>query len=176
MAVDREFADSPSVYEDESQDFDDESTPDEPEPAPRPARKAKGTKQPVPRGTKRPAPKPAPEPEPEPTPKPAPAPKPAKSKSKSILTTYRHPANRLKLVADATRASILALLVEHESLNVGDICNRLDDMSQPAVSHHLALLRHGQLIQPDRQGKHNYYSLTNEGQSLGKMLVEYVAS
>lgn len=174
MAVDREFADSPSVYEDESQDFDDESTPDEPEPAPRPARKAKGTKQPVPRGTKRPAPKPAPEPEPEPTPKPAPAPKPAKSKS--ILTTYRHPANRLKLVADATRASILALLVEHESLNVGDICNRLDDMSQPAVSHHLALLRHGQLIQPDRQGKHNYYSLTNEGQSLGKMLVEYVAS
>ena len=39
-------------------------------------------------------------------------------------------------------------------------------MSQPAVSHHLALLRHGGLIAPRRQGKNNYYALTEAGTQL----------
>ena len=39
--------------------------------------------------------------------------------------------------------------------------------SQPAVSHHLALLRHGGIIAPRRQGKNNFYSLTETGSRPG---------
>jgi DNA-binding transcriptional ArsR family regulator len=39
-------------------------------------------------------------------------------------------------------------------------------MSQPSVSHHLCLLRHGRLIEPRRKGKNNYYALTDRGRSL----------
>jgi ArsR family transcriptional regulator, arsenate/arsenite/antimonite-responsive transcriptional repressor len=38
------------------------------------------------------------------------------------------------------------------------LCDRLAQ-SQPAVSHHLALLRVAGLIKARRDGKHNYYSV-----------------
>ena len=34
------------------------------------------------------------------------------------------------------------------------------------MSHHLALLRHGGIITPRRQGKNNFYSLTEIGEVL----------
>ncbi len=42
--------------------------------------------------------------------------------------------------------------------------------SQPAVSHHLALLRHGGIIAPRRQGKNNFYSLTETGTDLARVV------
>ena len=42
--------------------------------------------------------------------------------------------------------------------------------SQPAVSHHLALLRHGGIIAPRRQGKNNFYGLTEIGEELSKVV------
>ena len=49
--------------------------------------------------------------------------------------------------------------------HVGGLCGELNQ-SQPAVSHHLALLRHGGIIVPRRQGKNNFYSLTETGEHL----------
>jgi DNA-binding transcriptional ArsR family regulator len=43
-------------------------------------------------------------------------------------------------------------------------------MSQPAVSHHLALLRHGGIITPRRQGKNNFYTLTETGEELSRFV------
>ena len=43
-------------------------------------------------------------------------------------------------------------------------------MSQPAVSHHLALLRHGGIVDRRRQGKNNFYSLTDTGYRLSKIV------
>ena len=48
------------------------------------------------------------------------------------------------------------------------------NMSQPAVSHHLALLRHGGIISPRRQGKNNFYSLTDTGEELAKVVKSVV--
>jgi ArsR family transcriptional regulator len=63
-----------------------------------------------------------------------------------------------KLLADETRLKILFFLGREKELHVSALCERLGQ-SQPAVSHHLALLRVAGLIEPRRDGKHNYYSI-----------------
>ncbi len=77
----------------------------------------------------------------------------------------RQAADLLKQVSDPTRLQVLMLLTEKER-NVSELCADLGTQSQPAVSHHLALLRHGRLIEPRRAGKHNYYYLTEAGREL----------
>ncbi len=63
-----------------------------------------------------------------------------------------------KLAADETRGQILFYLCNTDELHVRAICE-LVGQSQPAVSHHLALLRVAGVIQPRRDGKHNYYRI-----------------
>lgn len=73
-------------------------------------------------------------------------------------------ANSLKMLGDATRLHVLHVIAEQER-HVGDLCGAIG-MSQPALSHHLALLRHGGLVMPRREGKHNFYGLTDKGRSI----------
>ncbi|MHB0957373.1 MAG: ArsR/SmtB family transcription factor [Pirellulaceae bacterium] len=63
-----------------------------------------------------------------------------------------------KLLADETRLKILIFLLERGELNVRALCDLLQ-LSQPAVSHHLALLRVDGLIDCRRDGKHNFYRI-----------------
>ena len=70
----------------------------------------------------------------------------------------------LKQVSDPTRLQIVLMLSEGEK-HVGALCETLNQ-SQPATSHHLALLRHGGIIAPRRQGKNNFYALTEAGEQL----------
>jgi DNA-binding transcriptional ArsR family regulator len=74
----------------------------------------------------------------------------------------------LKQVSDATRLQIILMLSEGER-HVGGLCEPLNQ-SQPAVSHHLALLRHGGIIAPRRQGKNNFYALTETGEQLARIV------
>jgi DNA-binding transcriptional ArsR family regulator len=67
-------------------------------------------------------------------------------------------AEMFKLLADETRLRILFLLYRRNELNVRTLCQALRQ-SQPAVSHHLALLRSAGLIAMRRAGKHNFYRL-----------------
>lgn len=63
-----------------------------------------------------------------------------------------------KLLSDETRLRILLLLTRTEELHVRAFCEILRQ-SQPAVSHHLALLRAAELVELRREGKHNFYRL-----------------
>ena len=63
-----------------------------------------------------------------------------------------------KLLADETRVRILYFLMQRDELNVRTLCKLLGQ-SQPAVSHHLALLRVAGIIECRRDGKHNFYHL-----------------
>jgi ArsR family transcriptional regulator len=63
-----------------------------------------------------------------------------------------------KLLADETRLRILYFLMQQDELNVRTLCKLLRQ-SQPAVSHHLALLRVAGVIECRRDGKHNFYHL-----------------
>ena len=80
----------------------------------------------------------------------------------------------LKQVSDPTRLQVLMLLSEKER-NVSELCADLGTQSQPAVSHHLALLRHGRLIEPRRAGKHNFYGLTDGGRELAQVVKTIIA-
>ena len=85
----------------------------------------------------------------------------------------REAADKLKMVSDATRLTILLILKRHDR-NVTELCSDLGSESQPAVSHHLALLRHGRLVQPRREGKNNFYGLTEDGRRLAVLIENIV--
>ena len=62
------------------------------------------------------------------------------------------------------------MLLADKERNVSELCSDLGTQSQPAVSHHLALLRHGRLIEPTRNGKTNVYDLTDSGRELARVV------
>lgn len=77
-----------------------------------------------------------------------------------------------KLLSDETRLRIVFHLLERAELNVRTLCEMLQQ-SQPAVSHHLALLRVAGLIECRREGKHNFYRLLPERfEQLTRMLFQ----
>jgi DNA-binding transcriptional ArsR family regulator len=63
-----------------------------------------------------------------------------------------------KLLGDASRLKILLALAEEGEMHVGALCDLLD-ASQPAVSHHLSLMRAHGLVSYRRDGKNNHYRL-----------------
>jgi ArsR family transcriptional regulator len=65
-------------------------------------------------------------------------------------------AQVFKLLADESRLRILLALAQDGELHVSALCDLLDQ-TQPAVSHHLTLLRMSGLVGYRRHGKHNYY-------------------
>ena len=79
----------------------------------------------------------------------------------------------IKHVSDPTRLRIILVLAEGER-HVGAICGAVDQ-SQPATSHHVALLRHTGMIAARRQGKNNFYALTEPGERLASIVKNVVA-
>lgn len=69
-------------------------------------------------------------------------------------------AQLFKALADPTRVRIIAALI-HTELCVDDLANLLD-MSQSAISHQLRVLRHMQLVQYRKEGKHSFYRLDDD--------------
>jgi ArsR family transcriptional regulator len=65
-----------------------------------------------------------------------------------------------KLLADKSRLRILLALAREGEMHVSALCQLLEQ-SQPAVSHHLTLLRLGNLVGYRRDGKHNYYRVSS---------------
>ncbi len=67
-----------------------------------------------------------------------------------------------KMLSDKSRLKIVLALARDGEKHVSDLCAMLGGQSQPAVSHHLTLMRMAGLVAFDRQGKHNYYHLATE--------------
>ncbi|MFO0810837.1 MAG: metalloregulator ArsR/SmtB family transcription factor [Gemmataceae bacterium] len=63
-----------------------------------------------------------------------------------------------KLLADESRLRILLTLSREGEMHVTALCTMLGQ-SQPAVSHHLTLLRMADLVGFRRDGKFNYYRM-----------------
>lgn len=65
--------------------------------------------------------------------------------------------NTMKALADPTRRIILNLLKKNR-LSAGEIAEHFD-MSLPAVSKHLIVLKEADLIRDQREGKYIFYEL-----------------
>ena len=93
----------------------------------------------------------------------------AKVKNETLLRakTMQRAAILFKQVSDPTRLQVVTLLTEGER-HVGGLCGQFN-LSQPVVSHHLALLRLGGIVDRRRQGKNNFYSLTDTGYRLSNI-------
>lgn len=65
-----------------------------------------------------------------------------------------------KALADPTRQQIMQLCC-CEWLNVGQIVEAVG-VSQPTVSHHLAILRAAGLVNVRNEGKHSYYTINQD--------------
>lgn len=89
---------------------------------------------------------------------PPPAPEPAPASDRTEDASLRAMTEVLKLMADKSRLKILVTLARRGEMNVTDLCAILGQ-SQPAVSHHLTLLRMKGLVGYDRRGKNNFYHL-----------------
>ena len=63
----------------------------------------------------------------------------------------------MKALSDPTRREILKML-KKGSLSAGEIEEHFD-ISFPAVSRHLSVLKDADLVRDDRDGKNNYYTL-----------------
>jgi DNA-binding transcriptional ArsR family regulator len=94
----------------------------------------------------------------------------ALAKNETLLRTktIQRAASLLKQISDPTRLQIVSLLSKGER-HVGGLCDQFN-MSQPAVSHHLAMMRHGGIIERRRRGKNNVYTLTDTGDRLAKIV------
>jgi len=66
-----------------------------------------------------------------------------------------------KMLSDQHRLKIVLTLAQKGPMNVGDL-TKLVGQTQPAVSHHLTLMRIVGLVAYDRRGKHNYYYLASD--------------
>jgi ArsR family transcriptional regulator, arsenate/arsenite/antimonite-responsive transcriptional repressor len=66
----------------------------------------------------------------------------------------------VKAIADETRQQIMRLCCCTE-ISVGDIVDALQ-VSQPTVSHHLAILKTAGLVKTRRDGKQIFYTLDQE--------------
>jgi DNA-binding transcriptional ArsR family regulator len=96
----------------------------------------------------------------------------AKPDASRQLAQVKRVSSLLKQVSNETRIQLILMLSEGER-HVSGLSEELT-MSQPAVSHHLALLRFGGIISPRRQGKNTFYSLTEAGKELARVVKRVV--
>lgn len=76
------------------------------------------------------------------------------------INELRKVAEFYKALGDESRLLIVQMLAEQE-MCVCEIIDKLS-MSQPAVSHHLKILKQANLVNDAREGKWIYYSLNKD--------------
>ncbi|MFZ5881001.1 MAG: ArsR/SmtB family transcription factor [Chloroflexota bacterium] len=78
-----------------------------------------------------------------------------------------------KAIADETRQKIMKLVCCN-SLSVNEIVEQLD-VSQPTVSHHLAILREAGLVNVREEGKQTFYTLNQENIAVccGQIMIQF---
>jgi ArsR family transcriptional regulator len=78
-----------------------------------------------------------------------------------------------KAISDETRQKIMNLCC-CDSLSVNEIVEKLE-VSQPTVSHHLAILREADLVTIREEGKQTFYSLNQENIAVccGQLMIKF---
>jgi ArsR family transcriptional regulator len=87
--------------------------------------------------------------------------------------TFTNPVLFAKALADETRQKIMNLVC-CQWLSVNEIVEQLN-VTQPTVSHHLALLRETGLVHVREEGKQTFYSLNQERVAFccGQLMIKF---
>ncbi|WP_227779449.1 ArsR/SmtB family transcription factor [Paenibacillus sp. P13VS] len=88
------------------------------------------------------------------------------------MDSIQEAAEKLKLLGDKTRLTILTLLKEREWC----VCELVEilEMSQPGVSQHLRKLKDQSLVKENKRGQWVYYSLNVENTPYIKSVLEFM--
>ncbi|WP_018887567.1 ArsR/SmtB family transcription factor [Paenibacillus massiliensis] len=88
------------------------------------------------------------------------------------MKTIQEVAEQLKLLADKTRLTMLALMKEREWC----VCEFVDilEISQPGVSQHLRKLKAQGIVKEDKRGQWVYYSLNVEDKPYIQDVLKYM--
>lgn len=98
-----------------------------------------------------------------------------------------HPVDRLrpeeveelnavcKLLGDKIRLEVVDALTCKSEIHVADLEAQTSAPSQPAISHHLGLMKTSGLLEARRDGKHSYYSISSgpKGQFARRVLAAW---
>lgn len=76
---------------------------------------------------------------------------------KTLKITQGH-IHFFKALGDRTRLRILEILYNAGEMNVDSLTQHFD-MSQPTISHHLAILKRARILKHEKRGKETFYSL-----------------
>lgn len=74
------------------------------------------------------------------------------------INSFRENVPLLQALGDTVRQDIIMILSEKGRLDVGEI-TALTKTSRPAISHHLKILKDAEVVQMNKEGKHNIYFL-----------------
>ena len=87
--------------------------------------------------------------------------------------TFANPVLFAKALADETRQKIMNLVC-CRWLSVTQVVEQLE-VSQPTVSHHLAILREAGLVNVREEGKQTFYSLNQERVAFccGQLMIKF---
>ena len=93
---------------------------------------------------------------------------------RQLARTFAKCIPLFEAMADPYRQQIIMLLAETDEMNVTELAARID-LSRPAISHHLKILRLGKLVRARRHGTENNYALDmDDALALLKRFVEEV--
>lgn len=80
--------------------------------------------------------------------------------TEDILQQFKDCIPLLEVLTDENRQAIIMLLAQNKSgLNVNTITSHIN-LSRPAISHHLKVLKQSGFIKSAKKGVENYYVLT----------------
>ncbi|MEJ6528640.1 ArsR/SmtB family transcription factor [Exiguobacterium sp. USCH10] len=77
------------------------------------------------------------------------------------LSLFEDAIPLFQVLADVNRQRIIVEIARHERLNVNQIDEKIE-LSRPAISHHLKLLRQAGIVSSEKIGTENFYFLTLE--------------
>ncbi|NRD76865.1 winged helix-turn-helix transcriptional regulator [Bacillus sp. BRMEA1] len=94
--------------------------------------------------------------------------------SKQAIDVFRSCIPLFNALSDPARQDIILLLAEREPLSVNEIAEQ-SNLSRPAISHHLKIMRDVYLVKIEQKGTQRYYSLSlNQSVEQLKQLIEIV--
>ncbi|RBP88762.1 ArsR family transcriptional regulator [Cytobacillus firmus] len=96
--------------------------------------------------------------------------------SQKAIDVFRACIPLFHALSDPARQDIIILLAENDALSVNEIAQQ-SNLSRPAISHHLKVMRDNDLVLIEQKGTQRFYTLSIEqGVEQLKKLIQIVES